>query len=519
MPPRRHGHATARGAVAASGNRTVRMRERRRPRRATTAVAAATQRGDPGRAHGQSNAGATGAARLPQRGPLPFAVLALLSMTLREPSLAVRPRRGVAPALLEVGCSRNQVRLLQTPARPRHAHSAARRFPANSSARRGTARSTLQPLATQRHAPPPPPPPPPAARRPPPAARCRGRLGGTQAAPGTALGAWAAGAAAERGWPRRRGTRPAARRLPRRLPPAACRWHALADLSFARRADGLRCLDVSALRPVHHGRGGPDVRGGAGRGGHNQHAGGPDRELQQGARAGEGAAGVASRSAEAQGEPHHLPPGRRRDVPNIILANRLQTSAVVTPAICAACDHNRPQNKCKRDKEWIWRGDYFPADRQAIAMIRNLLESEMITFTNFDGDEERKLLGHPEATAGDAAQDERQGVLTAGAEAAEGHDGDREGGHHLPVYLGVGQRSVDGQRPRLRCSSRRRDQSHVSKPAAEHPDRRKRRDHELCAGRRISSKRRRRHAHLRARRAARRGAILLNSHRVTVRTR
>lgn len=44
--------------------------------------------------------------------------------------------------------------------------------------------------------------------------------------------------------------------------------------------------------------------------------------------------------------------------PNIILTNRLQPSAVVNEATCAACDFNRPGATCQRNMEWMWRGDF-----------------------------------------------------------------------------------------------------------------------------------------------------------------
>jgi DNA polymerase elongation subunit (family B) len=44
--------------------------------------------------------------------------------------------------------------------------------------------------------------------------------------------------------------------------------------------------------------------------------------------------------------------------PNIILTNRLQPSAVVDEATCAACDFNRPGAKCQRSMPWMWRGDF-----------------------------------------------------------------------------------------------------------------------------------------------------------------
>lgn len=44
--------------------------------------------------------------------------------------------------------------------------------------------------------------------------------------------------------------------------------------------------------------------------------------------------------------------------PNIILTNRLQPSAMVDEAICAACDFNKPGAQCKRQMAWTWRGEY-----------------------------------------------------------------------------------------------------------------------------------------------------------------
>lgn len=43
--------------------------------------------------------------------------------------------------------------------------------------------------------------------------------------------------------------------------------------------------------------------------------------------------------------------------PNIILTNRLQPSAMVNEIICAACDYNRINAKCKREMKWEWRGE------------------------------------------------------------------------------------------------------------------------------------------------------------------
>ena len=50
--------------------------------------------------------------------------------------------------------------------------------------------------------------------------------------------------------------------------------------------------------------------------------------------------------------------------PNIILTNRLQPSAMVTEQDCAACDFNKPDAKCKRKMDWLWRGEMLPATRR-----------------------------------------------------------------------------------------------------------------------------------------------------------
>ncbi|KAA0145618.1 hypothetical protein FNF28_07844 [Cafeteria roenbergensis] len=64
--------------------------------------------------------------------------------------------------------------------------------------------------------------------------------------------------------------------------------------------------------------------------------------------------------------------------PNIILSNRLQPSAVVSPETCAACEFNSADNahQCKRVMEWTWRGEVFPATRAETDMIRRQLETE-----------------------------------------------------------------------------------------------------------------------------------------------
>lgn len=50
--------------------------------------------------------------------------------------------------------------------------------------------------------------------------------------------------------------------------------------------------------------------------------------------------------------------------PNIILTNRLQPSAMVNEQDCAACEFNKPDAKCKRNMDWMWRGEMLPATRR-----------------------------------------------------------------------------------------------------------------------------------------------------------
>jgi DNA polymerase epsilon subunit 1 len=63
--------------------------------------------------------------------------------------------------------------------------------------------------------------------------------------------------------------------------------------------------------------------------------------------------------------------------PNIMLSNRLQPDSVVTEAMCAACDYNRPGKTCDREMKWAWRGEYFPAKLDEFKMVRNALEQEL----------------------------------------------------------------------------------------------------------------------------------------------
>ncbi|PNJ05583.1 POLE isoform 5 [Pongo abelii] len=62
--------------------------------------------------------------------------------------------------------------------------------------------------------------------------------------------------------------------------------------------------------------------------------------------------------------------------PNIILTNRLQPSAMVDEATCAACDFNKPGANCQRKMAWQWRGEFMPASRSEYHRIQHQLESE-----------------------------------------------------------------------------------------------------------------------------------------------
>uniref|UniRef100_A0A8C0HBU2 DNA polymerase epsilon catalytic subunit n=1 Tax=Chelonoidis abingdonii TaxID=106734 RepID=A0A8C0HBU2_CHEAB len=64
--------------------------------------------------------------------------------------------------------------------------------------------------------------------------------------------------------------------------------------------------------------------------------------------------------------------------PNIILTNRLQPSAIVDEATCAACDFNKPGANCQRRMTWQWRGEFMPASRSEYHRIQQQLESEKL---------------------------------------------------------------------------------------------------------------------------------------------
>lgn len=63
--------------------------------------------------------------------------------------------------------------------------------------------------------------------------------------------------------------------------------------------------------------------------------------------------------------------------PNIILTNRLQPSAIVDDATCAACDFNQAKNGCKRRMDWVWRGDYNPATKNEYDRAKDQLSREV----------------------------------------------------------------------------------------------------------------------------------------------
>lgn len=62
--------------------------------------------------------------------------------------------------------------------------------------------------------------------------------------------------------------------------------------------------------------------------------------------------------------------------PNIILTNRLQPSSMVNETDCAACDFNKPGAMCKREMDWMWRGEMLPATKNEFQRIQQQLETE-----------------------------------------------------------------------------------------------------------------------------------------------
>ena len=62
--------------------------------------------------------------------------------------------------------------------------------------------------------------------------------------------------------------------------------------------------------------------------------------------------------------------------PNIILSNRLQPTAIVKEAVCAGCVFNRPENQCKRELQWVWRGEIHPLSKGEYEGLKHQLEAE-----------------------------------------------------------------------------------------------------------------------------------------------
>ena len=62
--------------------------------------------------------------------------------------------------------------------------------------------------------------------------------------------------------------------------------------------------------------------------------------------------------------------------PNIILTNRLQPSSMINETDCAACNYNKPEALCKRNMDWLWRGEMLPATRNEFQRIQQQLETE-----------------------------------------------------------------------------------------------------------------------------------------------
>ena len=62
--------------------------------------------------------------------------------------------------------------------------------------------------------------------------------------------------------------------------------------------------------------------------------------------------------------------------PNIILTNRLQPPALIDEETCASCDYNEPDAPCRRKMDWMWRGDYYPANKNETSRVRQQLETE-----------------------------------------------------------------------------------------------------------------------------------------------
>ena len=66
--------------------------------------------------------------------------------------------------------------------------------------------------------------------------------------------------------------------------------------------------------------------------------------------------------------------------PNIILTNRLQPPAMVSKQTCASCDFYHPDMKCRREMDWQWRGELFPASNSEVRQITGQLKADSENF-------------------------------------------------------------------------------------------------------------------------------------------
>lgn len=62
--------------------------------------------------------------------------------------------------------------------------------------------------------------------------------------------------------------------------------------------------------------------------------------------------------------------------PNIMLSNRLQPDSMIDESVCAVCDYNHDDKQCARKLEWAWRGEFFPAQRDELNMVKHALHQE-----------------------------------------------------------------------------------------------------------------------------------------------
>lgn len=62
--------------------------------------------------------------------------------------------------------------------------------------------------------------------------------------------------------------------------------------------------------------------------------------------------------------------------PNIMLSNRLQPDSMIDESVCAVCDFNVEGKQCARSLEWAWRGEFFPAQRDELNMVKHALHQE-----------------------------------------------------------------------------------------------------------------------------------------------